>query len=302
MRSPIVIGVDPTRLDRAPVDFGIAVARLTGAPLVIAVVQSHAPVVALSQGQSLDYALVDDDLIPDASEAVQELEAEVKTLGFKAEVRLLRGTSAPAALHVTADQEHAALLVVGSHRDSRAGRVRAGSTAARLLHGAPCPVAVVPQGWTLRGVNTVGAGFTDTEEGHEALRAGHAVARRAHASLRAITVVKPTAGMRAGTEPTKAGRLDRADLEDVEGEHKLVAERALRRAVEDLDGDVAVEVEALVGDPAEVLVDVSGNLDLLVCGSRGYGPVRRVLLGGVVRRLIARAASPVVVVPRGAIR
>jgi nucleotide-binding universal stress UspA family protein len=42
------------------------------------------------------------------------------------------------------------------------------------------------------------------------------------------------------------------------------------------------------------------EVDLLVCGSRGYGPMRRVLLGGVLRKLIRRAACPVVVVPRGA--
>ena len=44
---------------------------------------------------------------------------------------------------------------------------------------------------------------------------------------------------------------------------------------------------------------VTGDVDVLVCGSRGYGPVRRVLLGGVAARLIRRAAAPVVVVPRG---
>ena len=41
------------------------------------------------------------------------------------------------------------------------------------------------------------------------------------------------------------------------------------------------------------------DVDVLVCGSRGYGPIRRVLLGGVAARLIRRAAAPVVVVPRG---
>jgi nucleotide-binding universal stress UspA family protein len=41
------------------------------------------------------------------------------------------------------------------------------------------------------------------------------------------------------------------------------------------------------------------DVDLLMCGSRGYGPVRRVLLGGFSARLIRQAASPVVVVPRG---
>jgi nucleotide-binding universal stress UspA family protein len=41
------------------------------------------------------------------------------------------------------------------------------------------------------------------------------------------------------------------------------------------------------------------HLDLLVCGSRGYGPLRAVLLGGVSRRVAAEAHCPVIVLPRG---
>jgi len=37
-----------------------------------------------------------------------------------------------------------------------------------------------------------------------------------------------------------------------------------------------------------------------VLGSRGYGPLRPVLLGRVSRGLVRSAASPLVVVPRGA--
>jgi nucleotide-binding universal stress UspA family protein len=54
-----------------------------------------------------------------------------------------------------------------------------------------------------------------------------------------------------------------------------------------------------VEDPADVLIRVSENLDLLICGSRGYGPLRAVLLGGVSRRLTAEARCPVIVLPRG---
>ena len=40
-------------------------------------------------------------------------------------------------------------------------------------------------------------------------------------------------------------------------------------------------------------------VDLLVCGSRGYGPVRRVLLGTVSAALLRQASVPVLVTPRG---
>ena len=59
--------------------------------------------------------------------------------------------------------------------------------------------------------------------------------------------------------------------------------------------------ELLEGDTVDALAALDDHeFDLLVCGSRGYGPLRRVLLGGVLRKLIRRAACPVVIMPRGA--
>jgi nucleotide-binding universal stress UspA family protein len=86
----------------------------------------------------------------------------------------------------------------------------------------------------------------------------------------------------------------------VEGEYRALAERELRQAVAGVD-DVEIEVSALVGDPVEVIVEMSSRLDLLVCGSRGYGPVRAVLLGSVSRQLVTESRCPVVVLPRGII-
>ena len=74
---------------------------------------------------------------------------------------------------------------------------------------------------------------------------------------------------------------------------------AVDRALESLDIEAADEL--LEGNVVDELAALDEReCDLLVCGSRGYGPVRRVLLGGVLRKLIRRAACPVVVVPRGA--
>ena len=51
-------------------------------------------------------------------------------------------------------------------------------------------------------------------------------------------------------------------------------------------------------DAADELVKRSAELDLLVVGSRGYGPVRHALLGSVTQELLKAAACPVLVVPR----
>ena len=44
----------------------------------------------------------------------------------------------------------------------------------------------------------------------------------------------------------------------------------------------------------------SEQVDLLVMGSRGLGPKRAVVLGSVSRKVVDRAACPVLVLPRGA--
>jgi nucleotide-binding universal stress UspA family protein len=285
-QPPILVGYDPRSQDRAPAHFAAAAARFTGAPLIIASVCSKAQ----DDGES-------EDLAPHAHQELEELKTELQ---IDADVRELRGTSPPRALHEAAEAEGAGLLVVGSTHRGPAGRLRPGSTAERLMHGAPCSIAVVPQGWQERGkLNPLGVAYARTDEGREALRAAHALARRAAATLRILTVVKPASAVFANTETAKPGRAG-TDVEDVEGAHELEVEQDVRVALADVgEGDVDVEVDAFVDDPADALIRVSANLDLLICGSRGYGPVRAVLLGGVSRRVVAEAHCPVIVLPRG---
>jgi nucleotide-binding universal stress UspA family protein len=69
----------------------------------------------------------------------------------------------------------------------------------------------------------------------------------------------------------------------------------------DLGATVAtITVEEGEGDPGYVLARRSGEFDLLVVGSRGYGPVRHALEGNVSGKVMREAASPVLVVPRSA--
>ncbi len=300
MARPIIVGLDPKSDDRAAVRLGVEVARFTHSPLIVASVQSGSRPLALGAQQTLAYAIgtIDADLIEDCKPALDQIAAELEHEGITVECRPLVGTSAARALHEAAAKESAALLVVGTGRH-RSGHVMPGSTAERLLHGAPCPVAAAPYGWKPRGeLEQIGAAFVDTHEGRQALRAAHALARSAGARLRVITVVRPTARMYAETEPHTAGQRGK-QFEDVLGEHKLFATRAARRAVEGLGDDIEIEVDAPIGDPAEELVDISRFLDLLVCGSRGYGPLRAVLLGSVSRHVVAESHCPALVLPRG---
>jgi nucleotide-binding universal stress UspA family protein len=73
--------------------------------------------------------------------------------------------------------------------------------------------------------------------------------------------------------------------------------RELDEALAELGGDGVAEV--LVGSPTHELARRSGGLDLLVVGSRSYGPARRLLLGSTSTRLVRESACPLLILPRG---
>jgi nucleotide-binding universal stress UspA family protein len=277
MSNPILVGYDATSSDRAAVTFGVAAARCVGAPLMIVCIYGTAVARDL-----LGAAQVVEDRVADASEVLDDVVRELEASGIRVEFRRLGKVHPTRALHGTARAEEAGLLVVGSPRRETVGHLLPGSIVERQMQGALCPVAVVPYGWSaVVGRKTIGVDYVDSAEGHEALRGAHALARRAGGTLCVVTAVS------AGS----AGAL--------EGEVRALAQGAQRSALATLGSDVAVKADVFVEDPADVLVRASGNLDLLVCGSRGYGPLGAVSLGKVSRRVATEARCPVVVVPRG---
>jgi nucleotide-binding universal stress UspA family protein len=218
--------------------------------------------------------------------------------GIDAELRVVGSGSAAHGLDDVAEAERASLIVVGSEHHGARRRISPGSTGERLLHGAICPVAIAPRGFREQAADTpvqrIGVSFVDTPEAHEALRFAARLAEATGAALTLYTVVARRAEV---FSPVIGRDAEEAFLATVREDVHAAAQKALASLP---DGVTATE-ELLEGDTVDALAALDDHeIDLLVCGSRGYGPVRRVLLGGVLRRLVRRAASPVVVVPRGA--
>jgi nucleotide-binding universal stress UspA family protein len=209
------------------------------------------------------------------------------------DVVTMSGRAADAALRRIAEQQKASIVVLGpTHRHSVARTLR--GTTRRLLTEAPCPVAIAPKGYAgapYGSYRDVGVGFEPTPEGVEALTVAHRLATRAGGTLRAIGVALPPSPLA---------------IDDLRGrEPQLETERSviragLERALAELPVGVTTTADARVGDPAVELIAASHELDLIVCGSRGRGPLRAVLLGAVTEQLMGGAACPVVIVPRPA--
>jgi nucleotide-binding universal stress UspA family protein len=73
----------------------------------------------------------------------------------------------------------------------------------------------------------------------------------------------------------------------------------LNDAVAELPSELRALPVLETGNPVERLLEVAEvGVDLLVLGSRGFGPVMRLLIGSVSSRVIRGAPCPVMVVPR----
>jgi nucleotide-binding universal stress UspA family protein len=163
------------------------------------------------------------------------------------------------------------------------------------VHGAPCAVAVAPARFAAGAPGQflrVGVGFSTSKEGISALHLGQELAARAGGRLDVIAgaCLEPALASYGFSSPAMPA-LEREIYEETKA--------TLERATDKLGEGVPVQRETIRGDPASVLIERSSQLDILVLGSRAYGPVRHVLLGGVSARVMRQARCPVLVVPRG---
>ena len=292
MTKPILVGYEAGSGDRAPLEFGVAAASVTSTPLIVATV--HSSPAGLGR---VGAGVIEKQLEEGLGESLDRLAEDLRDQGVDADCRSLPGTSAARALHEAAEELGAGLLVVGSTQRGGIGRVVPGSTAQRLMHGAPCPIAMVPRSWQRSdGVRTIGVGYVDTAEGHNALANALALARRSGAKLRVLSAAKgrpATMAHGGGDALTPAAR-----YEEFTSALRVSAEQAVEAATSGVS-DVEIEPDVSVDDPADFLIAASEQLDLLICGSRGYGPAQAVLLGGVSRRVVSEARCPVIVLARG---
>ena len=279
----ILIAVDAGERTLDAVRLGELLARVSGLPAALATAFPRVPLGGEPERE----------LREEARQTLLELGGTMEGVTV-ADARVVDSHSPARALHDLSEEEHAALVVIGSTHRGAVGRVVPGTVAERLLSGAACPVAVAPAGYAESErpprLNLIGVAFDGSEEAQLALDGAVALAARAGAQVRIITVYQRIA---FGALASPGG----ISLESVN-------QRLEKELKEKLDTAVAahgdgVEGVFASGDAAEALAAQSEELDLLVTGSRGYGPVGAVLLGGTTHRLLTAAACPLIVTPRG---
>lgn len=283
MSRSVLVGVDEHEPARDAVTLGSALACALHDELIVLNVYPDDP---LSESFALG-APPDEVFAGLAQEVVQRAASDAPA----ARRVTTAAHSVAAGLHQYASHDEVELLAVGSSHRSAVGRVLLGTNATRAVQGAPCAVAVAPRGltdqdWSLR---EIAVAYDGSEEADEALTFARRIAAAADATIRLVTII-PTVMTGWGSYvyvPDPAGAYRQLAHEHAEREQQAAAHAGERREIRD-------------GRTVDELLAVSRDVDLLLIGSRSYGPVRRLMLGSTSQTVVLKSSCPVIVVPRGA--
>jgi len=287
MPSKVLVGVDGTPSARDAVVLAQALA--SGGDVDVVLVGAYTdPLLPFPPGLRRDVHLGRD---------VERLLLAVREqLAPSARTRIKADLSPGRALCHAIAHEHADLLVLGSSRKLRDGCAGAGRTGRQALHGAQCPVALAAHG-VAAGVEPfalrrIVVGVDRSPEAEAALAQARRLADATGAELTAVAVVDD----RLPATVAPAGMaVELVQWDELVGAHRAQTEQLLAELRGRAPG---LATEARVGEPAEELAAAAHGADLLVVGSRRWGPFSRLVVGSTGEELVREAPCSLLLVPR----
>jgi nucleotide-binding universal stress UspA family protein len=205
--------------------------------------------------------------------------------------------STPRGLHRLARREHRQLLALGSSPGGPDGEVSIGHNTRQLLDELECALAIAPRGLRLRGpleLHRIAVGFDGRAEATGALATAATLAAASGAELLVRGVIDDRIPA-LGWPHVWMGAIMEA-WRDVMDDEAAALRAQVQAAVSSMGADASVHVTR--GRAADSLGELSGDVDLLVIGSRRWGPVARLLLGGTGEALVHGANCSLLIVPR----
>ncbi len=224
-------------------------------------------------------------LTEDLEDSSKMLEDERHAADLQADLASVLAASPGRGLHEQAEKQDADLLVVGSCSHSSFGRAMLGDDTRAALNGAPCAVAIASRGLSQHSepLTRVGVAYNGSPESETALALARQLALRTGATIHALEVVSLPSVAYVGIVAPAIGATIEAQLQEATDR------------MEQLSG---VEGRAAYGLTGEELAAFSDEVDLLLLGSRGYGPAKRLVLGSTSNYLERHARCSLLVLPR----
>lgn len=234
------------------------------------------------------------DLMRDDAE--QQLRRMRDTWHPRARIAIDRDRSVARGLCRMVALNHRELLVVGSSHRAEQGTVRLSGYARQLIGQLACPLVLAPRGLAsgVVAIRRIAVGVDDSTATSAVLAGAVRFAATTDAELLVCSVVDdtpPAFGMPSVSMAMVRELWQNAVEDQVAGVEAILHERAAK-----LNRPVTIEVRR--GAPAEVLTKLSEEVDLLVIGSRRWGPLARLVLGGTGEALAHGSRCPLVILPR----
>ena len=290
----VVVGYLPHVGGRASLDLALQLAHALDEDLSVVTVvprQWSTPSMARVDAEYAEYARQ----VGEEAERQARLYLSETTVTVRVSYRTVTGRSVAAALLEAVHTSDTKVLVLGSATDGQVGRVVVGSTADKLLHASPVPLALSPRDFrsvAAEGVTRVTCAFSDSASSARVVGRVATLADRFGVPLRVASF-----GVRGATMYPPAGGLSAED--SVLESWAMQAEQAQQRLVD--QGVIPGHTERVIATGnswSETMAALPWDRgELLALGSSSMGPVARVFLGTRATKLIRHAPVPVMVLP-----
>lgn len=296
MITRILFATDFSQWARRAEDYACALASSWKASLTVLCVAEFAP------GLNPDYQVNQQylaDLLKTASSQLVDLKGRAERRGIAVTTRVATGIPSKEVI-AAAQAEDSDLIVVGTRGKTGLAHVLLGSTAERVIRGAPCPVLTVrmepadieeEEGVLSRPVTLerilVPVDFSDCSL--DALGYAAVVAQQAKASLMLLHVLEPVSyGLDFTLGQSKARHAEAETwtkrLEELVSSHQHPT--------------MQVESRLRGGFPADSILDTAQTMpcDLIVMGTHGRRGISHAISGSVAEAVLRKARCPVIAV------
>lgn len=241
-----------------------------------------------------EYAQYAEQLAADSAKEAQQSIGALSD-GLKVGYHKVAHRSVSGGLLEAVKELEADVLVLGSAADGKFGQVVIGSTADRLLHSSPVPMAISPRGYRgskAGGLSRMTCAYPGTPESLHVVERVAALAERLDVPMRVVTfavrgrtMYPPEVGLRAEDSILEAWASHARELLTQLKSDGIVGE------------DVVLQV--VTGNGWDQALDAADWQDgeLLAIGTSPSGGIARVFLGSRGTKILRHSPVPVLVLP-----
>lgn len=294
----LLVGFPPGHEDRSGLELAATFARSSGQDLLLVAVVPAAWPTPVAGHTDREFEAWSQARGRDAVASAERLLNE-HCPELTAEATWVEGRSVPAALVEEAERVGANMIVVGAGHDGGYGHVVLGSTAHRLLHSSPIPVAVPTRGYRSSDYGRVvraTCAFRGDEASRRTLARTATICREVGAGLRVATFA-----VRGRTMyPPEVSPSSEDSVQEVWAAqaHHLQEEALAELARDGALPDPTERVVAAGRSWAEAVDSLPWERDeVLVVGSSPASLASRLFLGSNAAKILRHAPVPVVIVP-----